>query len=86
MGKNHSRAALRAEHKQLQQQTEELKQEHQRLRSGGATREQRDAHRIRLRDKRMELEQHFTRLRQLEQQRHQQRQQALADELDHPRD
>jgi hypothetical protein len=77
-------SALRAEHQRLRRQTEQLNFEHQRLRDRGATRAERKAHRMRLRHKRLELEEHYTRLRQLADERHRERQQTLADESHTP--
>jgi hypothetical protein len=64
------RAALLAEHRELKRQTQELRLEHQRLSKVNATREERGAHRERLRRKRLELEQHYHRLRKLDELQH----------------
>jgi hypothetical protein len=75
-------SALLAEHEQLRRQTQELTTEHQRLLERGATRAERVSHRMRLRDTRLELEEHYSRLRQLAEQKHLERQRALPDEAE----
>jgi hypothetical protein len=56
--------ALAAEHSKLKQQIEELRREHERILRHGATRAERHAHQHRLHENRIELEEHFGRLRQ----------------------
>ena len=81
MAENGQRSTLHAEHLKLKRQTEELHREHQRLLRQGATRAEWRAHQRHLSATRVELEGHFLRLRKFSEQRHLDRQQALADEL-----
>lgn len=57
-------SALVAEHKALKQRTLALRREHEWLRADGSRRADRAAHRARLRENLIALEQHYAQLRQ----------------------
>jgi hypothetical protein len=79
-------AALRARHQELKRATEELRLEHERLRERRVTQVECHAHRRRLHSKRLELEEHYLRLRRFADQWYLDRQAAFVSELAAPLD
>jgi hypothetical protein len=80
-----SLSSLHGKHQELKRAMEELRADHHRLCPRHATSAECDAHRKRLRNKRLELEQHYLLLRQLAQRRYTARQEAFAKDVEaHP--